>query len=81
MHGTCFPYGQPPHGVVFTAFFLFRKQIVALFQATAFLFASPPVTVLAGPWLFFAVLSSLNSCIWFYNQIFISLHSVLPLFS
>ena len=68
MHGTCFPYGQPPHGV-------------ALFQATAFLFASPPVTVLAGPWLFFAVLSSFYSCIWFYDQIFICLHSVLPLFS
>ena len=65
----------------FYCFFLLRKQIMTLLQVTAFLFASPPVTVLAGPWLFFAVLSSLNSCIWFYDQIFISLHSVLPLFS
>lgn len=80
MHGTCFPYGQPPHGVVFTAF-SFPEADSGTVSSYSLSFASPPVTVLAGPWLFFPVLSSLNSCIWFYDQIFISLHSVLPLFS
>ena len=37
--------------------------------------ASPPVTVLAGPWFFFAVLSSLNSCVWFHAS-----DIVLPVF-
>ena len=69
------------HMVLFLLLFSFPEADSGTVSATAFLFASPPVTVLAGPWLFFAVLSSLNSCIWFYDQIFISLHSVLPLFS